>query len=150
MRSLAPSLQWKTKNISLWSESIWCFVCLRFIVTKITNNFFLTKSERKVMALWCRWVWGRRFPVIPGVLEIFFIHNISSPLRMRSLPPCFHSGKTRNVPRWSKSSMTLERSTRSSDLPRAQERTLRLIIVVSGSGVSFTRRPGDTYYRNDP
>jgi len=50
---------------------------------------------------------------------------------MRSVPPHFHNGKAWNVPRWP--SVDLDHDSRSKvtvSLPRAQDRTLQLIIVV--------------------
>ena len=58
---------------------------------------------------------------------IYFWLLKKQPLRLRSVPPHFHSGKAWNVPRWPCDQVKSHVS-----LPRAQDRTLKLIIVVGG------------------
>jgi len=72
------------------------------------------------------------------------------PLRMRCVPPQFHNGKWWNVPRWPQCPWPRlqvkghrESASRSGRNASTHHRGLR-------SGVSFTWRPGDTHYRNDP
>jgi len=61
---------------------------------------------------------------------LLFVINKKEPLRMRSVPPRFHNRKAWNVPRWPRWPWPWLQVKVSP--PRAQDRTLRLIIVVCG------------------
>ena len=88
---------------------------------------------------------GRFVDVLSNFLMIYIDFNkTQKPLRRRRhRPPPWREG-CGNDPRWRRRDP--ERSPRRP--PHAQESTLPVIIVVSRPGVSFTRRPGDTYNNN--